>query len=52
MRYVVIVEDGETGRRCFGTYRTFKAADRDARAVPNHVGKAYVLPVEKTEDLP
>jgi hypothetical protein len=38
MRFVVIV-----GERVFGVYRSFRRADRDARAMGG-----YVLPLEPT----
>jgi len=51
-RFVVIVAKNELDQRCFGIYRSFRLADKEARAIPAHIGEAYVLLVEPPEELP
>lgn len=46
MPYVVIVQKGDIAR-AIGPYRSFKAADRDARA-----WDAYILQVENPKEAP
>jgi hypothetical protein len=54
MRFVILYEprDQPLSKRCFGIYRSFMTADKDARAVSGPQGEACVVPVEPIADLP
>jgi hypothetical protein len=49
--FVVMFKSDDTTYRAFGTYRSFMAAEADAKAI-NHKGYAWVVPIEHPDEMP
>jgi len=49
--FVVLFQSDPFTYRAFGIYRSFKAAENDAKAI-NHKGYAWVQPIENPEEMP